>query len=95
MIRDRELEVAAVHVPARRRVHLARAGCCTAASPIEDRAQTRKSFVVHYCTAANYDVAYREHARARRRRLASRARARTDTVIERGHGRGLDNPLRT
>ena len=45
--------------------------CCTAGSRIGDREQTRKSFVVHYCTAANYDVARREHARARGRRLAA------------------------
>ena len=40
--------------------------CSTAGSRIGDRSQTRKSFVVHYCTAANYASRGREHARARR-----------------------------
>ena len=61
--------------------------------PIRDAAATRKSFVVHYSTAATY------HERTARTRVRSADGWRpvsgtTDTVIERKGARGLDSPRR-
>lgn len=58
---------------------------------IESRAQTRKSFVTHYCTAAHY----RTRTAAMRVRTEDGWRmvtSTTDQVIERDQQRGLDNP---
>ncbi len=62
--------------------------------PVHDRTLTRKSFVVHYSTAAHYTsrtamMRVREGEGWRRRTHS------TETVLERDGGRGLDNPLRT
>ena len=93
MIREHELEV--LPFTCRRGdAFIWHAGLLHGGTPIADPARTRRSFVVHYCTAAN-----------KRTRTASmrvrdgdgwrRASRRTETVIEGDHSRGLDNPLRT
>ena len=63
-------------------------------SRIEDRAHTRKSFVVHYCTAGNYSTR-RATMRVRDGGEWRREQRQTDRIIERERSRGLDNPLRT
>jgi hypothetical protein len=70
------------------------AGLLHGGSRIGDRERTRKSFVVHYCTAANY-ASRGAGMRVRDGDGWRREQRRTDTVIERGHARGLDNPMRT
>jgi phytanoyl-CoA hydroxylase len=70
------------------------AGLLHGGTRIGDRSKTRKSFVVHYCTAADY-TSRGASMRVRDGDGWRRQHRRTDTVIERGHGRGLDNPLRT
>ncbi len=60
-------------------------------SPIADKTRTRKSFVTHYSTAANYrsrEASLQVHDGDRWRKR----RATTDFVIDRGETRGLDNP---
>jgi ectoine hydroxylase-related dioxygenase (phytanoyl-CoA dioxygenase family) len=68
------------------------AGLMHGGSQIENRATTRKSFVVHYSTAADY--------KSRTARMQVRdgeswrmVAHRTDTIIERDGARGLDGPL--
>jgi phytanoyl-CoA hydroxylase len=70
------------------------AGLLHGGSRIGDREQTRKSFVVHYCTAANY-ASRGASMRVREGDAWRREHRRTDNVIQRATGRGLDNPLRT
>ena len=85
---------AAVHVPARRRVHLARRACSTAARRSTTPGRRAKSFVTHYCTAAN-KTSRTASMRVRDGDGWRRTSSTTETVIERDHGRGLDNPFRT
>jgi len=60
---------------------------------IADRAHTRKSFVTHYCTAANYR-SRTAGIRIRNGDDWKRVTATTDRVLERDGRRGLDNPVR-
>ena len=67
------------------------AGLMHGGKGILDRSATRKSFVVHYSTAANY------RSRTSRMRVRDGDQWRkvergTDKVIERPGARGLDNP---
>jgi hypothetical protein len=69
------------------------AGLVHGGSPIEDPSQTRRSFVTHYCTEANY------HTRTAGMRVRDgdgwrRVTSTTERVIERDQQRGLDNPVR-
>ena len=93
MIKEQELEV--LPFTCRRGdAFIWHAGLLHGGSPIEDAEQTRRSFVVHYCTAANKKsrtASMRVHDGERWRRTART----TETVIASDHGRGLDNPLRT
>ena len=93
MIRERELEV--LPFTCRRGdAFIWHAGLVHGGSPIEDRAKTRKSFVTHYCTAVN-KTKRTASMRVRDGDGWRREFRNTETVIERGHARGLDNPLRT
>ncbi len=92
-IRDEHLEVEAFTCR-RGDAFIWHAGLLHGGSRIGNREQTRKSFVVHYCTAANY-ASRGASMRVRDGDGWRRDQRRTDTVIERGHGRGLDNPMRT
>ncbi len=70
------------------------AGLVHGGTRIENRDRTRKSFVTHYCTAANYSsrtagMKVREGDDDWRR-----IRWTTDRVLERDGRRGLDNPVR-
>jgi hypothetical protein len=93
MIREQQLEV--LPFTCRRGdAFIWHAGLLHGGSPIDDAEQTRRSFVVHYCTAAN------KKSRTARMRVRDgegwdRTSRTTESVIERDHGRGLDNPLRT
>ena len=62
-------------------------------TPIDDAAKTRRSFVVHYCTAA-HKTSRTASMRVRDGENWRRTSRTTETVIERDHGRGLDNPFR-
>ena len=62
--------------------------------PVENRKLTRKSFVVHYCTAGHYS-SRTAGMRVRDGEGWRRETRSTQRVIESDHGRGLDNPLRT
>ncbi len=70
------------------------AGLLHGGTPIDDGTQTRRSFVVHYCTAAN-KTARTASMRVRDDDRWRRVSATTEKLIERDHGRGLDNPFRT
>jgi ectoine hydroxylase-related dioxygenase (phytanoyl-CoA dioxygenase family) len=70
------------------------AGLVHGGTPIEDAGRTRRSFVVHYCTAAN-KKSRTAGMRVRDGEGWRRATRSTETVIEGDHTRGLDNPLRT
>jgi phytanoyl-CoA hydroxylase len=92
-IRARELDVEAFTCR-RGDAFIWHAGLLHGGSRIGDRERTRKSFVVHYCTAANY-ASRGASMRVRDGDGWRREHRRTDTVLERVHGRGLDNPMRT
>jgi phytanoyl-CoA hydroxylase len=92
-IRDRQLDVEAFTCN-RGDAFIWHAGLLHGGSRIADRERTRKSFVVHYCTASNYS-SRGASMRVRDGDGWRREHKRTDTVIERGHSRGLDNPMRT
>jgi phytanoyl-CoA hydroxylase len=69
------------------------AGLVHGGTRIADRSQTRKSFVMHYCTAAHYrsrTAGMKVRDGDGWRRVAST----TERVIERERQRGLDNPVR-
>jgi phytanoyl-CoA hydroxylase len=69
------------------------AGLVHGGTRIADRSHTRKSFVTHYCTAANY----RSRTAGMKVRDGDgwrRVTSTTDRVIEREQQRGLDNPVR-
>ena len=69
------------------------AGLVHGGSAIEDPSRTRRSFVTHYCTAANY----RSRTAGMRVRDGDgwkRVTSKTERVIERDQQRGLDNPVR-
>jgi phytanoyl-CoA hydroxylase len=74
-------------------VFLWHAGLVHGGSDIQNPERTRKSFVVHYSTAANYTertagMQVREGGEMRG------VRRRTDTVVETPGGRGLDSPMK-
>jgi hypothetical protein len=92
-IRERGLEVLPFTC-ARGDVFIWHAGLVHGGSPIEDDVKTRKSFVTHYSTAAN-KTKRTASMRVREGDDWRRESRTTETVIERGHARGLDNPLRT
>jgi len=74
-------------------VFLWHGGLVHGGSPIDNPAQTRKSFVVHYSTAANY------HERTARMQVLVDGETRlkeghTDTIVSRPGGRGLDSPMK-
>jgi ectoine hydroxylase-related dioxygenase (phytanoyl-CoA dioxygenase family) len=58
---------------------------------IEDKSRTRRSFVVHYSTAANYK-SRRASMRVRNGDGWATPRRSTDLVVERNGARGLENP---
>jgi phytanoyl-CoA hydroxylase len=58
---------------------------------IKDSSQTRRSFVVHYSTAANY-TSRRASIRVRKGDDWATPRHTTDRVLERDGARGLENP---
>ena len=93
MLRERELEVQKFTCR-RGDAFIWHAGLVHGGTPIEDAAQTRRSFVVHYCTAAN-KLSRTASMRVRDGDGWRRTSRSTETVIDRGHARGLDNPLRT
>jgi phytanoyl-CoA hydroxylase len=69
------------------------AGLVHGGTRISDVALTRKSFVTHYCTAANY----RSRTAGMKVRDGDdwqRIRTTTERVLEREGRRGLDNPVR-
>jgi hypothetical protein len=69
------------------------AGLVHGGTRIADPGQTRKSFVTHYCTAANY----RSRTAGLKVRDGDgwrRVTSTTERVIEREGQRGLDNPVR-
>jgi ectoine hydroxylase-related dioxygenase (phytanoyl-CoA dioxygenase family) len=70
------------------------AGLLHGGAPIDDRATTRRSFVVHYCTAAR-KTTRRTKVRVRDGDGLRLAVSTTDTVIADDRGRGFDNPLRS
>jgi phytanoyl-CoA hydroxylase len=93
MLRDRGLD--AMPFTCRRGdAFIWHAGLVHGGTPIEDHAQTRRSFVVHYCTAA-HKKSRTASMRVRDGAGWRRVSRNTETVIESDHGRGLDNPLRT
>ncbi len=68
------------------------AGLVHGGSRIADETRTRKSFVTHYCTAANY----RTRTAGMKVRVGDelkRVESTTQHVIERDGQRGLDNPV--
>jgi phytanoyl-CoA hydroxylase len=92
-IRERGLEVLPFTCK-RGDVFIWHAGLVHGGTQIQDRAKTRKSFVTHYCTAANKSQR-KASMRVRDGEGWRREFRSTETVIDRGHARGLDNPLRT
>jgi len=68
------------------------AGLLHGGTPIDDATQTRRSFVVHYCTAAN-KTTRTANIRVRDGDDWQRWSSTTDTLIENDHGRGLANPF--
>ena len=92
-MRERGLEVMPFTC-ARGDVFIWHAGLIHGGSPIDDRSRTRKSFVTHYSTAADKKTRTAS-MRVRDGDDWRRELRNTETVIERGHARGLDNPLRT
>jgi phytanoyl-CoA hydroxylase len=69
------------------------AGLVHGGSEIENPERTRKSFVIHYSTAANYTertagMQVREGGEMRG------VRRRTDTIVTSAGGRGLDSPMK-
>ena len=69
------------------------AGLVHGGAAIEDKARTRKSFVTHYSTAANYK-SRKAGVRVRKGDEWKREVSTTERVIERGQQRGFDNPVR-
>ncbi len=69
------------------------AGLVHGGTPIENPSRTRRSFVVHYCTAA-HKTSRTAGMRVRDGDGWRRAARTTETVIEGDHARGLENPLR-
>jgi ectoine hydroxylase-related dioxygenase (phytanoyl-CoA dioxygenase family) len=91
-MRERGLEVQAF-TARRGDVFIWHAGLVHGGTPIENASRTRRSFVVHYCTAAH------KTSRTARMRVRDgddwRREARTtERVIEGDDARGLENPLR-
>ena len=69
------------------------AGLVHGGTPIENPAKTRRSFVVHYCTAA-HKTSRTAGMRVREGDGWRRAARTTETVIQGENARGLENPLR-
>jgi phytanoyl-CoA hydroxylase len=69
------------------------AGLVHGGTPIENPAKTRRSFVVHYCTAA-HKTSRTAGMRVRDGDGWRRAARTTETVIQSENARGLENPLR-
>ena len=89
---ERGLEVAAFTCK-RGEAFIWHAGLVHGGSPIDNAEQTRRSFVVHYCTAAN-KTSRTAGMRVREGDGWRRAARSTDTVVEGDNTRGLENPLR-
>jgi hypothetical protein len=92
LMRERGLEVARLTCR-RGDAFIWHAGLLHGGTRIADQAFTRKSFVTHYCTAADY----RSRTAGMNIRDGNglrRVRTTTDRVIERDGRRGLDNPVR-
>jgi phytanoyl-CoA hydroxylase len=91
-VRERQLEV---HSFTCRRgdVFIWHAGLMHGGDPIQNPNQTRKSFVVHYSTAANY----RERTAGMQVRdgdAMKLVRRRTDIIVNSPNARGLDSPMK-
>jgi len=69
------------------------AGLVHGGTPIENPDTTRRSFVVHYSTAAN-KTSRTAGMRVRDGDSWRRAQRSTEALLHNDHGRGLDNPLR-
>lgn len=69
------------------------AGLLHGGTPIENAGKTRRSFVVHYCTAA-HKTSRTAGMRVRTDDDWRRAARTTETVIQGDNTRGLENPLR-
>jgi phytanoyl-CoA hydroxylase len=69
------------------------AGLMHGGSQIENRATTRKSFVVHYSTAATYHER-RGHMQVREHGQMKLLRASTTTIAQGGGARGFDSPMK-
>jgi phytanoyl-CoA hydroxylase len=93
MLQERELDVMRFTC-ARGDAFIWHAGLLHGGTPIDDAGQTRRSFVTHYCTAAN-KTSRTASMRVRDGDGWRRISNTTETLIENEHGRGLDNPHRT
>ena len=93
MLRDQELEVLPFTCK-RGDAFIWHGGLLHGGTPIDNPEQTRRSFVVHYCTAA-HKSSRTASMRVREGEDWRRISRTTDTVIESDRGRGLDNPMRT
>ena len=92
MLREQELEV--IPFTCRRGdVFIWHGGLVHGGTPIDDAGKTRRSFVVHYCTAA-HKTSRTASMRVRDGERWRRTSRTTETVIEGDHERGLDNPFR-
>lgn len=93
MLQERELDV--LPFTCRRGdVFIWHGGLLHGGTPIADAAKTRRSYVVHYCTAA-HKVSRTASMRVRDGEDWRRISRTTETVIQHDRGRGLDNPFRT
>ena len=91
-LRERGLEVAPFTCR-RGDAFIWHAGLVHGGTPIENPAKTRRSFVVHYCTAA-HKTSRTAGMRVREGDGWRRAARTTETVIQGENARGLENPLR-
>jgi len=91
-MRERGLEVASFTCR-RGDAFVWHAGLLHGGTPIENPEKTRRSFVVHYCTAA-HKTSRTAGMRVREGDGWRRATRTTETVIEGENARGLENPLR-
>jgi len=91
-MRERGLEVAAFTCR-RGDAFIWHSGLVHGGSPIDNADQTRRSFVVHYCTA-EHKTSRTAGMRVRDGEGWRRDARSTDTVIESADARGLENPLR-
>jgi ectoine hydroxylase-related dioxygenase (phytanoyl-CoA dioxygenase family) len=91
-MRDRGLEVAPFTCR-RGDAFIWHAGLVHGGTPIESPGKTRRSFVVHYCTAA-HKASRTAGMRVREGDGWRRATRTTETVIQGENARGLENPLR-